>query len=561
MSLFNRISGGRAPSNTGNNSNREVCKFYLEGRCRFGDQCRYYHPPRDQTPSQTRQGSLPYHLNVDSIRADLKDGEERPSWPLSAFGPGRDAPRQLLEGTLEQSPEELRVQYYLAKASGNTQQYEQSERDGYAQSNQQAQSILNDIDGAIKYVIDGKDQHPNREDMVIRGPPNFPWSEPASTGQIAQPASGSTFGRPSTFSRGTPFGQTSSPATQQNSTFGQPSAFGSNTAFGSQPQTGGSTFGQSSNLGAQQSSAFGAPSALGSGGSAFGRPSNMGAGTTAGSAFGQASALGGNSPFGSGQAAPNSQTTAFGQPSAPGSGSAFGKPSPFGAAATSNTSTFGQPSAPSQQQNSFGQSQQQSTFGQSSAPAQQSVFGQSSTPAQQQSTFGKPSPFGNAAAATGSSPFGQQSEQPNQPAFGGASNMGAAANGSTFGASSAPAQQTNPFGGGQAASTNSNPPFGSPAASRPAGQPPTSWKGSPVMKEDNLYFYRNAAGKQERIWFPEGPPGPNPDVEATPPDIYNDERVANVLSEIYSYVKEHGTFKDGLVPEIPPKRDWVSFDV
>ena len=62
-----------------------------------------------------------YHLSKETIIADL--GEERPQWPFSAYGPGRDAPRQLLEGfPLEQSMEEMRLMYYLAQASGNPQQ-------------------------------------------------------------------------------------------------------------------------------------------------------------------------------------------------------------------------------------------------------------------------------------------------------------------------------------------------------------------------------------------------------------------------------------------------------
>ena len=62
-----------------------------------------------------------YHLNKDAIIADLKT--ERPQWPFSAYGPGRDAPRQLFGGFLqEQSMEEMRLLHYHAQASGNVQQ-------------------------------------------------------------------------------------------------------------------------------------------------------------------------------------------------------------------------------------------------------------------------------------------------------------------------------------------------------------------------------------------------------------------------------------------------------
>lgn len=61
-----------------------------------------------------------YGLNKDIIVTDLKN--ERPIWPLSAYGPGKDAPRQLFGGfPIEQSPEEMRVLYYLAQANGQPQ--------------------------------------------------------------------------------------------------------------------------------------------------------------------------------------------------------------------------------------------------------------------------------------------------------------------------------------------------------------------------------------------------------------------------------------------------------
>lgn len=59
-------------------------------------------------------------MTKDGIEGDLKN--EKPQWPFSAYGPGRDAPIQLFGGfPLEQSPEEMRVLYYKATANGNPQ--------------------------------------------------------------------------------------------------------------------------------------------------------------------------------------------------------------------------------------------------------------------------------------------------------------------------------------------------------------------------------------------------------------------------------------------------------
>lgn len=136
-----------------------VCRFYQQGRCKFGNSCKYDHPGANNAPQgnqnsfaalsnnqggsrgndnsnrpgglargdQYRPGgsplgqTLPYLITKDGIVSDLKN--EKPQWPFSAYGPGRDAPRQLFEGfPLEQSFEEMRVMHYLAVAQGNAQE-------------------------------------------------------------------------------------------------------------------------------------------------------------------------------------------------------------------------------------------------------------------------------------------------------------------------------------------------------------------------------------------------------------------------------------------------------
>jgi nucleoporin NUP42 len=61
--------------------------------------------------------ALPYHLDAADMKNDLTG--QRPIYPLSCYGPGRDAPRQLIEGPVEISPEELRVRYYAQRLAGN----------------------------------------------------------------------------------------------------------------------------------------------------------------------------------------------------------------------------------------------------------------------------------------------------------------------------------------------------------------------------------------------------------------------------------------------------------
>jgi len=66
-----------------------------------------------------------FSLDREALAADLDGGPkgEKPQWPLSCYGAGRNAPRQLLEGPLEQSMEEMRVLGYMAARENKLQDY------------------------------------------------------------------------------------------------------------------------------------------------------------------------------------------------------------------------------------------------------------------------------------------------------------------------------------------------------------------------------------------------------------------------------------------------------
>ena len=79
--------------------------------------------PRNNAPARRSRDSRdrPYGITRQTLEDDLR--AELPQWIMSAYGPGKDAPRQLFGGfPREQSFEELRVQHYLNMASGNPQQ-------------------------------------------------------------------------------------------------------------------------------------------------------------------------------------------------------------------------------------------------------------------------------------------------------------------------------------------------------------------------------------------------------------------------------------------------------
>ncbi|KAE8356576.1 hypothetical protein BDV28DRAFT_154583 [Aspergillus coremiiformis] len=521
--------------------------------------CKFEHPGQSSLGSGNRFGALSggggfggrsapqnqqqanYGITASDIQNDLSAGKGRPEWVFSCYGPGRNAPKQLFGGPQrEQSFEELRLRHYEAAATGNAEQAAQEAQTLYAEALKQMEVILNDLDGAVKYIMDGINEHPNRIDITE-----------GKTSPVSSQG-------PS------PFGQ-SAASSQASSAFGQPSSLGNQSAFGKP-----SGFGQPS--------AFGQPSSLGQN-SGFGQPSS-------GSAFGQPSGLGGQSAFGKpGFGQPSlGQPSAFGQPAALGQPSAFGQPSSFG---TSAPSTGASPFGVISNQNpgtgvGFGQAastvspfaqaanQQPATstgFGQpSTTPATTGAFGQ---PTQTPSPFGQPqppsNPFGQPAPAP--NPFGAPSQQPQPQSQTGPSPFGQPSTG--FG-QSAPQQQTPAptatAGTGPPAiirvedpnQLSPIPPLAGQSVRDPMTKRLSTWKGQPVKYIDNNPCYLHPQDRQTyvRIFFPDGPPEQASLRDATAkPEEYTPE-----VTEQYEFFLKNGCFKDGVIPSVPPKTEWVSFD-
>lgn len=451
-----------------------LCKFWQAGNCRKGNNCNFEHPssvasafgkspfPAFSSSRGSRQASEnTFQVSKEGIKTDL--GTERPTWILSSYGPGRDAPEQLFGGPdREKSFEEARVFYELEKSQGRQQNAEQVLNAAYQASSNQIQTILNNVDQAVDFVLSARDKHPNRLDILKQMAPNPTtgiFSRNLNTiSSTTNTTSASPFGgggSTTTNSGGFGSGTLSNPFGQQSGSGGtsKPSPFGGGGGSGG---SGGSGFGGSavttsspfsSNI--ASGSAFGQTSTLGTGSSAFGKPSALssGIGTSAfgkpafgSSGFGQAGQLGQKtsvwgssssafstgtnnqssaSPFGAAAAQSQQGNSGFGQS---GFGQMGTKPSQFGA------SPFGQ-AVQSQQQSSgggFGSIGQQpsSGFGQTTQPST-SPYGQgaqSSSSPFGVATSGGPSAFGQTAQQNAqqqnTSPFGQPVQQAASSPFG-----------------------------------------------------------------------------------------------------------------------------------------------
>ncbi|RDL30459.1 uncharacterized protein BP5553_10337 [Venustampulla echinocandica] len=574
-----------------------VCKFWQQGTCRNGDRCRFLHQSNGvatgnrfaalQTPdtsnprrnvgyhqsqaASSSTGQLPFSLDKDHIVTDLSS--ERPQWILSAYGPGRNAPAQLFGGEQrEKSFEEIRLAHYAGIASGNPQQAVQEADALYQASEQQIQTALNDVDGAINFIINAEKEHPNRIDIckgaqgAAAGPSSNPFSTNASQPTVAK----NPFGAPSQPASISAFGAPSGAA----GAFGQPSALGAKpNPFGAPTQA----FGAPSQLGA--TGGFGQPSALGQKPNPFGAPSaGQAPGTSGPSASGFAAFAGTPAPFSQQNQPPS--TNAFGAPSQPTTSSAFGAPSQpapagvFGAPSqTAQSSAFGAPSQPAQssafgapsqlgQSRPFGTSTSQTQpnpfasntsqpfggpppskpdFGALSQPATQTPFGGAT--GQQQNPFGAPS---SASAAT-PNPFGPPQPTPTAPPnpFG---NAGAGPSGATpFGT---PAQ---PVVNGHAGKGSQHPPLSNYASKDGSGRL-TMFKGKRVIYRDGEPGVQNRDGTWAKIWFPDGPPPYYKDTEL------EDEAYDENTKAAYMHMMQTGMFQNGAMPLVPPKREWCLWD-
>ncbi|XP_059057755.1 nucleoporin NUP42-like [Achroia grisella] len=100
-----------------------VCKFFQQGYCRYGQNCRFEHvygskysyhanPPASQTSSGITDEQL-----VTQVQSDIQSALKGSQWILSSYTPFKDKP--MFPGITDLSPEEARLFIYEAKANNS----------------------------------------------------------------------------------------------------------------------------------------------------------------------------------------------------------------------------------------------------------------------------------------------------------------------------------------------------------------------------------------------------------------------------------------------------------
>lgn len=99
-----------------------VCKYFLMGTCKFGDNCRFEHttPADANVNDQGGSGSDPFATNQTTTFNNASTQNEKdapPTWPLTAIALQDTSSGNLIGD--EYSPDEMRVQAYRAAPRGN----------------------------------------------------------------------------------------------------------------------------------------------------------------------------------------------------------------------------------------------------------------------------------------------------------------------------------------------------------------------------------------------------------------------------------------------------------